>query len=290
MAKKRITLSNLIDVGLLKDGEQLECRFTKDGEVYVGRLNADGWISYDSERFETPSGWGKHLAGKSRESSSSNGWTDVSARGKKLSEYRSEYKSLLGQTDSTKTHMQSSKPNNEAEASAFVPEGSKTAPDTFTSEREDNIASALLERIAALSPSGFEKLVGEFLRAKGFSNVEVTGRPHDRGIDGRCELSFVGLKVAFQAKQYQPQKSVSLGEVHRFQGSLTVGYDRGILVTTSSFSSSAKNFVEEENTQVRLVDGEELVQEMINLTLGIKTVPVVEHRIDKSFFSRLAKE
>ncbi len=37
MAKKRITLSNLIDVGLLKDGEKLECRFTKDGEVYVGR-------------------------------------------------------------------------------------------------------------------------------------------------------------------------------------------------------------------------------------------------------------
>ena len=173
---------------------------------------------------------------------------------------------------------------------SFVPRGSKATSETFAAEREDNIASALLERIAELSPSGFERLVGELLRAKGFSNVEVTGRPHDRGIDGRCELSFVGLKVAFQAKQYQPQKSVSIGEVHRFQGSLTVGYDRGILVTTSSFSPGAKNFVEEENTQVRLVDGKELVQEMINLNLGVKTVPVVEHQIDESFFNRLAKE
>lgn len=287
---KRITLLDLIEAGLLEDGEELECRFTKSGEVYVGTLNADGWISYDSERFETPSGWGKHLAGKSRESSSSNGWTDVSARGKKLSEYRSEYKSLLGQTDSTKTHMQSSKPNNEAEASAFVPEGSKNAPDTFAVNREDNTASALLERITELSPSGFEKLVGEFLKAKGFSNVEVTGRPHDRGIDGRCELSFVGLKVAFQAKRYQPQNSVGIGEVHRFRGSLTAGYDRGILVTTSSFSPGAKNFVEEENAPIRLVDGKELVQEMIKQNLGVKIVPVVEHQIDESFFSRLAKE
>ena len=274
---KRITLLDLINGGLLKDGEKLECRFTKSCEVYVGRLNADGSISYDSERFKTPSGWGKHL-NKGRPI---NGWDAVSTRGKKLSEYRSS----LGQTESTKVHRQPPESDNEAEASSFVP-----TPDTFAAEREENTASALLERIAELSPSGFERLVGEFMRAKGFSNVEVTGRPHDRGIDGRCELSFVDVKVAFQAKRYQPQDSVSIGEVHRFQGSLIAGYDRGILVTTSSFSPGAKNFVEEENTQIRLVDGKELVQQMIDLNLGVKTVPVVEHQIDESFFSRLAKE
>ena len=274
---KRKTLSHLIDAGLLKDGEKLECRFTKSGEVYVGRLNADGSISYDSERFKTPSGWGKHL-NKGRPI---NGWDAVSTRGKKLSEYRSS----LGQTESTKVHRQPPESDNEAEASSFVP-----TPDTFAAEREENTASALLERIAELSPSGFERLVGEFMRAKGFSNVEVTGRPHDRGIDGRCELSFVDVKVAFQAKRYQPQDSVSIGEVHRFQGSLIAGYDRGILVTTSSFSPGAKNFVEEENTQIRLVDGKELVQQMIDLNLGVKTVPVVEHQVDESFFNRLAKE
>ena len=274
---KRITLLDLINGGLLKDGEKLECRFTKSGEVYVGRLNADGSISYDSERFKTPSGWGKHL-NKGRPI---NGWDAVSTRGKKLSEYRSS----LGQTESTKVHRQPPESDNEAEASSFVP-----TPDTFAAEREDNTASALLERIAELSPSGFERLVGEFMRAKGFSNVEVTGRPHDRGIDGRCELSFIDVKVAFQAKRYQPQDSVGIGEVHRFQGSLIAGYDRGILVTTSSFSPGAKNFVEEENTQIRLVDGKELVQQMIDLNLGVKTVPVVEHQVDESFFNRLAKE
>ena len=280
---KRITLLDLIKAGLLEDGEKLECRLSKSGEVYVGELKDNGSISHNSQSFDTPSGWAKYLY-KNR---SINGWQHVWARGKTLSKYK---KLLPDQIESTKAHKQPPESDSNAETSSFEPEGSKATPDTFATEREDNIASALLERIAELSPSGFERLVGELLRAKGFSNVEVTGRPHDRGIDGRCELSFVGLKVAFQAKQYQPQKSVSIGEVHRFQGSLTVGYDRGILVTTSSFSPGAKNFVEEENTQVRLVDGKELVQEMVNLSLGVKTVPVVEHQIDESFFNRLAKK
>ncbi len=282
---KRITLLDLIKAGLLEDGEKLECRLSKSGEAYVGKLEGNGSISHNSQSFDTPSGWAKHL-----NKGPINGWDAVSAGGKKLSEYRSEYRSLLGQNDSTKVHRQLPESENEAEARSFVPEGSKATSDTFAANREGNTASALLERITELSPSGFEKLVGEFLKAKGFSNVEVTGRPHDRGIDGRCELSFVGVKVAFQAKRYQSQNSVGIGEVHRFRGSLTAGYDRGILVTTSSFSPGAKNFVEEENAPIRLVDGKELVQEMINQNLGVKTVPVVEHQIDESFFSRLAKE
>lgn len=285
---KRITLLDLIKAGLLEDGEKLECRPSKSGEVYVGELNADGSIPYDSENFDSPSAWALYLKRKKNPKCKSlNGWQYVWARGKKLVEYK---KSLRGQIESTKAHRQPPESDSNAETSSFVPRRSKATSDTFAVEREDNIASALLERIAELSPSGFERLVGELLRAKGFSNVEVTGRPHDRGIDGRCELSFVGLKVAFQAKQYQPQKSVSIGEVHRFQGSLTVGYDRGILVTTSSFSPGAKNFVKEENTQVLLVDGKKLVQEMIKLNLGVKTVPVVEHQIDENLFNRLAKE
>ena len=280
---KRITLLNLIKAGLLEDGEKLECRLSKSGEVYVGELKDNGSISHNSQSFDTPSGWAKHL----NEDRSINGWQYVWARGKKLFEYK---KLLPGQIVSTKAHTQPPESDSNAETSSFVPRRSKATSDTFASNREYNTASALLERITELSPSGFEKLVGEFLTAKKFSNVKVTGRPHDRGIDGRCELSFVGLKVAFQAKRYRPQNSVGIGEVQRFRGSLTAGYERGILVTTSSFSPGAKNFVEEENAPIRLVDGKELVQEMINLNLGVKTVPVVEHQIDESFFSRLAKE
>ena len=274
---KRITLLDLIKAGLLEDGEKLECRLSRSGEAHVGKLKDNGSISHNSQSFDTPTGWAKHL----NNDRPINGWNVVSAKGKKLSEYRSS----LGQTESTKVHRKPPESDNDAEARSVVP-----TPDTLAAEREDNTASALLERIAELSPNGFEKLVGEFLRAKGFSNIKVTGGPNDKGIDGNCELSFIGLKVAFQAKRYQPQDSVGIRDVQRLQGSLIAGYDRGILVTTSSFSPGAKNFVEEEKAQIRLVDGEELVQQMIGLNLGVKTVPVVEHQIDESFFNRLTKE
>ena len=276
---KRTSLLDLTKAGLLEDGEKLECRLSKSGEAYVGKLKDNGSISHNSQSFDTPSGWAKHL-NKGRPI---NGWDAVSARGKKLSEYRSS----LGQTESTKVHRQPPELDNEAEASSFVP-----TPDTFAAERGDNTASALLERIAELSPSGFEKLVGEFLRAKGFSNIEVTRHSHapDEGIDGQCELPFIDVKVAFQAKRYQPQKSVGIEPVQRLQGGLEGRYDRGVFVTTSKFTASAKSWVKEVNARIKLVDGEELVQQMIDLNLGVKTVPVVEHQIDESFFNRLAKE
>ena len=128
------------------------------------------------------------------------------------------------------------------------------------------------------------------MKAKGFEKVKITNRSHDGGIDGQCELSFIDVKVAFQAKRYKPQKSVGIEPVQRLRGSLEGRYDRGVFVTTSNFTYSAKSWVKEVNTGIRLVDGEELVQQMIDLNLGVKAVPVVDHQIDESFFNRLAKE
>ena len=151
---KRITLLDLIDAGLLEDGEPLECRFRKNGDVYVGELNADGSIPYDSEDFDSPSAWALHL--KRKKNPNRKGWKCVWARGKTLSEYK---KSLPSQTEPTKAHKQPPESDSNAETSSFVPEESKATPDTFVAKREDNTDLALLERIAELSPSGFEKLV-----------------------------------------------------------------------------------------------------------------------------------
>ena len=212
-------------------------------DVYVGELNADGSIPYDSEDFDSPSAWALHLKRKKNPNRKSiNGWKCVWARGKTLSEYK---KSLPSQTEPTKAHKQPPESDSNAETSSFVPEGSKATPDTFVAKREDNTDLALLERIAELSPSGFEKLVGKFLKAKGFEKVKITNRSHDGGIDGQCELSFIDVKVAFQAKRYKPQKSVGIEPVQRLRGSLEGRYDRGVFVTTSNFTYSAKSWVKE---------------------------------------------
>ena len=151
----------------------------------------------------------------------------------------------------------------------------------------DSITKNLLERIMNLSSDMFERLVGEYLKAKGFSDVEVTGKSYDGGIDGHCGIPFINVKVAFQAKRYATGNSVGIDPVQRLQGSMSNTYDRGVFITTSSFTSAAKGWVEEAQAQITLIDGDELVKQMMDLGLGVRTLPVVRHEVDEDFFADL---
>ncbi|MXY46193.1 MAG: restriction endonuclease [Chloroflexi bacterium] len=152
---------------------------------------------------------------------------------------------------------------------------------------EDSLANHILERLRQLSPDQFEVLVGEYMKAKGFSDVQVTGKSYDGGIDGYCAVPFINVKVAFQAKRYAAGNSVGIDPVQRLQGSVSGGYDRGVFITTSSFTSTAIGWVEEAQAQITLIDGDELVRQMIDLGLGVRTIPVVRHEVDESFFADL---
>ena len=160
-------------------------------------------------------------------------------------------------------------------------------PTSLDDMAEDDIARSLLERLRQLSPDQFEVLVGEFLKAKGFSDVQITGKSYDGGIDGHCGIPFINVKVAFQAKRYAAGNSVGIDPVQRLQGSVSGGYDRGVFITTSSFTATAIGWVEEVQAHITLVDGEELVKQMIDLGLGVRTIPVVRHELDEGFFADL---
>ena len=158
------------------------------------------------------------------------------------------------------------------------------------SAHDGNIKAKLYERVLRLEPAQFERLVGELLRCKGLLNVEVTGRSNDGGIDGNCEIPFLKLKVAFQAKRYMRGNSVGIEPVQRLAGSITNTYDRGIFITTSAFTTSATSWVEETGQSITLIDGDELIRDMTELELGINVVPVIRHDIDEEFFSQLARQ
>ena len=156
-------------------------------------------------------------------------------------------------------------------------------------DTEDDVVGYLRERVLRLEPSEFERLVGEYLKSKGFSSVVVTGRSHDGGIDGECELPLIDVKVAFQAKRYAAGNNIGIDPVQRLNGSLGNSYDRGVFITTSEFTSFARGWVEEEQVKIALVDGDELVSQMIDMGLGVKTIPVVKQEVDESFFADLEK-
>ncbi|MEZ5477461.1 MAG: restriction endonuclease [Thiolinea sp.] len=89
-----------------------------------------------------------------------------------------------------------------------------------------------------LSPDAFERLAQRLLRESGFVQVEVTGRTGDGGIDGKGIArihGFMSFHVIFQCKKYQG--SVSAGEIRDFRGAMVGRADKGLFITTGTFTS-----------------------------------------------------
>jgi restriction system protein len=143
---------------------------------------------------------------------------------------------------------------------------------------------SLLSVIQALPPAGFERLCQRLLREAGFSEVHVSGRSGDGGIDGDGILQvneLVSFRVLFQCKRYQG--SVSPGTIRDFRGAMTGRTDKGIFLTTGSFTREAEREATREGAPpVELVDGERLVRLMERLGLGVKPRTVFD--VDDRFF------
>ena len=141
-------------------------------------------------------------------------------------------------------------------------------------------------RLIALSPSGFEHFAAALLRADGFTKVEVMGGTGDGGIDGIATQSRIDpVSVAFQCKRYQG--SVGAPEIRDFRGSFIGRCERGLLITTGTFTRSAK----EEATRtgahpVRLIDGDTLCDLLKEQKLGVQTEMIERVTIDESYFDQ----
>ncbi len=98
----------------------------------------------------------------------------------------------------------------------------------------------------------FERLSQRLLREAGFTSVQVTGQSGDGGIDGYGVLQinpFVSFKVLFQCKRYS--NSVSPAHVRDFRGAMYGRADKGIIVTTGSFTAEAKKEAARDGTAYR---------------------------------------
>src|SRR5207237_4852246 len=99
----------------------------------------------------------------------------------------------------------------------------------------------VLAVLMALPAAGFERLSQRLLREAGFTQVVVTGQSGDGGIDGFGTLQvnpLVSFKVLFQCKRYA--KSVPPSHVRDFRGAMSGRADKGIIITTGSFTAEAR--------------------------------------------------
>ena len=150
---------------------------------------------------------------------------------------------------------------------------------------EDELKSLLL----ALEPSQFERLAQRLLRECGFTQVDVTGRSGDGGIDGKGIIKIAGLvsfHAMFQCKRYKD--SVTPSNIRDFRGALQGRADKGIFITTGFFTKDAKKEAHRDGAPpIDLIDGDDLVNMLKELSLGIKIELIENITIDHNWFANI---
>jgi restriction system protein len=146
----------------------------------------------------------------------------------------------------------------------------------------------LLDVLRGLSPEGFEKVCRELFRESGFENVEITGGSADDGIDGFGTLEinpFVSFKVLFQCKRYKEGNTVSRAQVGDFRNAMIGRAEKGIIITTSTFSNAAIREANRDGApKVELVDGSMLVKMFEKAELGVIKREVFD--VDIAYFEK----
>ena len=147
----------------------------------------------------------------------------------------------------------------------------------------------LYPMLTNMDPTAFERLCQRILRESGFTKVDVTQASHDGGIDGKGILQvndFLSFRVVFQCKRYSG--SVGPDVVQKLRGAMPGSADRGLIVTTGHFTQGAiKEASHEHKSPIELVDGEELLNRLKALELGVSTEMVEKVTVDPDFFANI---
>ncbi len=152
------------------------------------------------------------------------------------------------------------------------------------------LAQEVLEKVRIVSPLRFEQVVVDLLVAMGYggSQAEAGQRTRytaDGGVDGIIKEDKLGLdSIYLQAKRWEA--TVGRPTVQTFAGSLE-GFRarKGVLITTSQFSSEAKEYVDRIEKKIVLIDGEQLAQLMIDHNVGVTVQNTyVLKRVDGDYF------
>lgn len=169
---------------------------------------------------------------------------------------------------------------------AAEPDVAEDETDVDSGESVDDYRSELLSTLKALSPDGFERICQRLLRESGFQQVTVTGKSGDGGIDGHGILQInplVSFKVLFQCKRYSG--AVAVSAIRDFRGALQGRADKGIVLTTGTFTTDAKReAIRDGAPPIELVDGDKLVEMFEDLSLGLR--PKKDYDIDQEFFDQ----
>ncbi len=154
----------------------------------------------------------------------------------------------------------------------------------------NSLSQELLQKVKNCTWQFFEKLVIDLLLIMGYGGskkeaAELRGKTGDEGIDGIINEDRLGLDVIYiQAKKWET--TIGRPEIQKFVGALAgQGAKKGVFITTSKFSADASAYLPKNETKVILIDGNRLVELMIEFELGVSTKELYKHKIaDDDYF------
>lgn len=164
----------------------------------------------------------------------------------------------------------------------------KQIKDWFDKQSSD-LSEKLIAKLRSTDPYQFEHMMVQLLNEMGYKGTNgqsvVTQKSNDGGIDGIINQDPLGLRTVYvQVKRYSEKNVVGSPEINSFFGALRRKQaDRGVFITTSSFTSDAREAAKQLN--IALVDGEMLTNLMIQYKVGVQVSQTYElYDIDDDFF------
>jgi len=155
------------------------------------------------------------------------------------------------------------------------------------------LADDLMQRIRSNTPAFFESLVVRLLVEMGYGgsvtdvSKALVGGTGDGGVDGVIDQDALGLdRIYVQTKRYADGNTVGAGAIRDFFGSLDrFKANKGLFVTASTFSSSARETAAQLSKRIVLIDGDQLTRLMIRHGVGCRIEETLYvKKVDEEFF------
>ena len=183
-----------------------------------------------------------------------------------FAEWKGTTRSQVSQSEGSAPDLEASSPGTPEEALEQV-----------VQQLVSNLEGEVLSRVRSSPPHFLERVIVNLLVAMGYGGGDatrgsVTGRSGDGGIDGKISEDALGLdEVYIQAKKYAEGSLVGEADLRNFAGAIdAAGTTKGVFVTTSGFTRSARSYLERSPKRIKLIDGKELARLMVRHGVGVR--------------------
>ena len=225
----------------------------------------------------------------------------ISEAGKEQLKNKSDFKNFLKSNRSSReptARGQENAQDSQLETKTQTPE--ELLFHSYTDVKE-KVYREILDTILSKTPREFEKLVVQLLQKMGYGGEindsgTVTQSSNDGGIDGIIREDVLGFgRIHIQAKRYTIGNNISREDIQKFVGALAVAQsDKGVFITTSSFSRGAYEYVKNLNSSsanIVLIDGQQLAEYIYDFDLGMQVEgTIVLKQLDSDYWDNLQDE